>query len=123
MGNRNFDSELRMKKGLAQYRLDKSKAGRCGSSAGKPRPYAKKNMLKARLNSPIMIGNSITITPRHPFLGFSVGQYYEWTIIEKGVGISRGHELDADQIIEHFIVIPKRRTDETRQQARQKGTD
>lgn len=119
MGNRNFDSELRMKKGTAQYLLDKSKAGRCGSSAGKPRPYAKKNMLKARLNSPIMVGNTMIITPRHPFLGFLVGQHYEWTIIEKGVGVSRGHELDADQIIEHFIVIPKRSSNETRQ----KGTD
>lgn len=108
MGDRNFDKELRLKKGSVQYRLDKSKAGRCGSSAGKPRPYARKNMLKARLNSPIFIGQSFTITPRHPFLGFAVGQYYEWNIIEKGVGVSRGHELDADQIIEHFIVIPKK---------------
>ena len=32
-GNRNFDKELRLKQGAEQYRLNKSKAGRSGSSA------------------------------------------------------------------------------------------
>lgn len=108
MGNRNFDKELRLKKGSVQYRLDKSKAGRSGSSAGKARPYAKRNMLKARLHSPLMIGHSLTVSPRHPYLTFRVGQYYEWDIIDSGVGFICGMELEADDIIEHFIVIPKK---------------
>ena len=107
-GNRNFDKELRLKKGSVQYRLDKSKAGRCGSSAGKPRPYAKRNMLKARLNSPLMVGHSFTVSPRHSYLAFRVGQYYEWAIIDSGVGLINGIELEASDIIEHFIVIPKK---------------
>lgn len=115
MGNVNFDKELRLRKGSLQYRLDKSKAGRSGSSAGKPRPYAKQNMLKARLYSPMAVGQSITVTPKHQFLEFSVGQYYQWSIIEAGYGTIGKHEFEASQIIEHFIVVPKRRTDETRQ--------
>lgn len=110
MGNRNFDKELRLKKGSAQYLADKSKAGRSGSSAGKPRPYAKKNMAKARLFSPILIGQTLVVTPRHPFLSFQVGQYYEWAIMEAGVGMIKGYELEAEQIAEHFIVIPKKET-------------
>lgn len=111
-GNKNFDKELRLKKGSVQYRLDKSKAGRSGSSAGKPRPYAKQNILKARLNSPLLVGHSLTVSPKHPYLSFRVGRYYEWNIIEGGVGKVEGCLLEADDIIEHFIVIPKRRTNE-----------
>lgn len=107
-GNTNFDRELRLRKGSVQYRLDKSKAGRSGSSAGKPRPYARVNMLKARLHSPLMVGHSLTVSPRHPYLTFRVGQYYEWAIIDSGVGLINGYELEADDIIEHFIVIPKK---------------
>lgn len=111
-GNKNFDKELRLKLGREQYHLNKSKAGRSGSSAGQPRPYAKQNIAKARLHSPLLIGTSITVAPKHPFLTFRVGQYYDWHIIDKGVGEINGYEIEANQIIEHFIVVPKRRTNE-----------
>lgn len=106
-GNVNFDKELRLKKGSVQYRLDKSKAGRCGSSAGQPRPYAKANMLKARLHSPLLVGQTLTLTPKHPYLHFQVGKYYECYIIEQGVGMISNYEIEADEIIEHFIVKTK----------------
>ena len=106
-GNVNFDKELRLKKGAEQYRLDKSKAGRCGSSAGKPRPYARANILKARLYSPVLIGQSLTLTPKHSYLHFQPGQYYECHIIEEGVGMIGNYELEAAEISEHFIVKPK----------------
>ena len=106
-GNKNFDKELRLKKGSAQYRLDKSKAGRCGSSAGQPRPYAKANMLKARLNSPLLIGHSLTVTPKHQYLHFRPGAYYEWRIIEAGEGFIDYTSVEASEIIEHFIVKTK----------------
>lgn len=114
-GNKNFDKELRLRKGSVQYRLDKSKAGRSGSSAGKPRPYARQNILKARLYSPILIGQSVTVTPRHPYLTYQVGRYYEWSIIDSGVGLINGYELEASDIIEHFIVIRKGEQNEIRQ--------
>lgn len=106
-GNINFDKELRLKKGSAQYRLDKSKAGRCGSSAGQPRPYAKANMLKARLHSPLLIGQALTVTPKHQYLKFGPGVYYEWHIIEAGEGYIDSTPIDASEIIEHFIVKTK----------------
>lgn len=106
-GNVNFDKELRLKKGSVQYRLDKSKAGRCGSSAGQPRPYAKQNMLKARLYSPIMIGAKLTLAPKHNYLHFHVGKYYECEIIEAGLGVIGNYEIEASEIVEHFIVKPK----------------
>lgn len=109
MGNINFDKELRLRKGLEQYRRDKSKAGRSGSSAGKPRPYAKQNMAYARLFSPLMVGHSMTVTPKHNYLSYRVGQYYEWYIIEEGLGTILGRELEANEIKEHFKVIPKKK--------------
>lgn len=106
-GNINFDKELRLKKGSVQYRLDKSKAGRCGSSAGKPRPYARANMLKARLHSPVLIGQYLTLTPKHSYLHFQPGKYYECHIIEEGLGLIGNYEIEADEIYENFIIKPK----------------
>lgn len=108
-GNRNFDRELRLKKGSAQYHLDKMKAGSCGSSAGKPRPYARLNILKARLYSPKAIGQSITVTPKSSFAGFLVGKYYEWEVTDAGVGHIGKVTLRADEIFEHFIVKSKKK--------------
>lgn len=107
MGNANFDRELRMKQGAEQYRLNKSKAGRSGSSAGKPRPYAKANMLKARLFSPQLVGTSLTVTPKHPYLKFGPGVYYKWDIIDEGVGYIEGVLIEATDIAEHFVVKTK----------------
>ena len=98
-----------MTKGSAQYHLDKVKGGRCGSSAGKPRPYARQNMLIARLYSPKLIGQSVTVTPKESFSIFRVGHYYEWKVVDEGVGFIQGIELDADDIKKNFIV--KRRKD------------
>ena len=107
-GHKNFDEHLKLKKGLAQYRADKSKAGRSGSSAGKPRPYAKRNASKAHLFSPVFVGKSFTVTPLKPTKRFHLGAYYEWHIIEPGVGVINGIELTANDIIENFKVIPKK---------------
>ena len=107
MGNVNFDKELRFKKGAVQYRMDKAKAGRSGSSAGRPRPYARQNMAKARLYSPSMVGRNLTVTPKHPYLAFRPGIIYEWGIMEEGVGEIDGIEITADEISEHFIVKRK----------------
>lgn len=98
-----------MTKGSAQYHLDKVKGGRCGSSAGKPRPYARQNMLIARLYSPKLIGQSVIVTPKANFMGFRTGIYYEWKVVEEGVGYIGGMLLDADEIKQNFIV--KRRKD------------
>lgn len=98
-----------MTKGSVQYHLDKVKGGRCGSSAGKPRPYARQNMLTARLYSPKLIGQSVTVTPKESFSVFRVGHYYEWRVVDEGVGFIQGIELDADDIKQNFIV--KRRQD------------
>lgn len=106
-GNKNFDKELRMKQGSRTYFLNKSKAGRSSSTAGKPRPYAKHNIAKARLFSPILVGKSLTVTPKHKYLKFGPGVYYKWVIIEEGVGYIEGTLVEADEIAEHFIVKPK----------------
>lgn len=98
-----------MKLGSEQYRANKSKAGRASSTAGQPRPYAKKNMAYARLYSPTLVGQSLTVSPRHNFRSFRVGEYYEWSIIEEGVGLIKDYELTAKEINDHFMVIPKRR--------------
>lgn len=105
----NFDERLRMKKGSVQYHLDKVKGGRCGSSAGQPRPYARQNMLTARLYSPKLIGQSVTVTPKESFSIFRVGHYYEWKVVDEGEGYIGGILLDADDIKKNFIV--KRRKD------------
>lgn len=104
---KNFDKELRMRLGAEQYRLNKSKAGRCGSSAGQPRPYARKNMATARLYSPLLVGHSLTVTPKKNFSTFKVGQLYEWQILEPGYGEVNGHEFLASDINELFIVRKK----------------
>lgn len=103
-GNRNFDKELRLKQGAELYRLNKSKAGRSGSSAGKPRPYAKANMARARLFSPMIVGQTLTVTPKHQYLKFTPGNYYGWRIIEEGVGYIEGVMVEAREIADHFIV-------------------
>ena len=115
MGNINFDKELRLKQGEAQYRLNKSKAGMSGSSAGQPRPYAKQNMLKARLFSPMLVGQKLTVTPKHKYLKFGPGVYYTWSIIEEGVGEIEGITIEAQEIADHFVVKPKGMINETGQ--------
>lgn len=105
-----FDRYLLAKKGAVQYRLDKVKGGRCSSTAGCPRPYAKKNMQKARLFSPQLVGQKIMVTPKHQFHNLSAGRYYTWTVTEPGVGVIGGHgiiemyDVTAEEIAEHFIV-------------------
>lgn len=106
-GSKNFDQELLMKQGRETYLANKVKGGRSGSSAGKPRPYAKQNMLKARLWSPMLVGQSLTVTPKHPYHKFGPGCYYEWNITEAGFGIIEDTELSAQEIYDHFIVKPK----------------
>lgn len=102
-----FDRYLLAKKGAAQYRLDKVKGGRCSSTAGCPRPYAKKNMQKARLFSPMIVGKTLLIVPKHNYLVFHPPRTYEWHVIEPGVGKAQGIELTAEEISEHFIVKRK----------------
>lgn len=104
----NFDQYLRLKYGAEQYHQNKIKAGRSGSSAGVPRPYAKQNASKAHLFSPVLVGKSLTVTPKHKYLKFGPGVYYEWNIIEAGTGEIDGIELTAQEISDHFIIKAKR---------------
>lgn len=104
---RDFDTDLRIKLGAERYRFNKSKAGRCSSTAGQPRPYAKANMLRARLYSPKLIGQSIPVTPKHPYLKFGPGVNYLWEVFDDGVGRIEGVEVEAKEIINHFIVRKK----------------
>lgn len=106
-GNKNLDQELLMKQGRETYLANKRKAGASGSSAGKPRPYAKQNALKARLWSPLFVGTSLTVTPKHPFKKFGPGCYYEWQITEPASGIIEDIDVSAQEIYDHFIVKPK----------------
>lgn len=103
----NFDQHLRMKLGKEQYLANKRKAGASGSSKGTPRPYSKQNALKARLWSPLFVGTSLTVTPKHTFKKFGRGVYYEWQITEPGSGIIESTEVSAQEIFDHFIVKPK----------------
>ena len=103
----NFDQHLRMKLGKEQYLANKRKAGASGSSKGTPRPYSKANALKARLWSPLFVGTSLTVTPKHPFKKFGRGVYYEWEITAPGFGIIESTEVSAQEIFDHFIVKPK----------------
>lgn len=105
---RNFDNELRMKLTSEQYRLNKQKAGRCGSSAGRPRPYARKNMAKARLYSPLLVGQDVPVTPKKNFSIFRVEELYSWHVEEPGFGICNGHEFLASEIENLFIVKRKK---------------
>lgn len=107
MATPNFDQSLRMKQGTEVYLANKRKAGMSGSSKGKPRPYSKQNALKARLWSPIFVGTSLTVTPKHPFKKFGRGVYYEWQIIEPGLGIIESTEVSAQEIFDHFVVKQK----------------
>lgn len=107
MGSKNFDQELRMKQGERLYRLNKQKGGAASSTKGVPRPYSRKNALKARLWSPLFIGTSLTVTPKESFNKFKRGVYYEWQITEAGFGIIEGVEVSAQEIYDHFIVKPK----------------
>ena len=106
-GNKNFDRELRMKQGSETYFANKRKAGASGSSKGTPRPYSKQNALKARLWSPLFVGTSLTVTPKHPFKKFGRGVYYEWQITAPGFGIIESTEVSAQEIFDHFIVKQK----------------
>ena len=72
-----FDARLRMSQTKEKYHADKVKAGRVSTSAGVPRPYARKNVLKAQLFSPKIVGTSVVVTPKHPFKKFGPGVYYE----------------------------------------------
>lgn len=106
-GRKNLDQEMKMRFTREQYYENKRKAGASGSSAGLPRPYAKANALKARLWSPILVGTSLIVTPKHPFKKFRRGVYYEWNVIEAGLGIIENTEVSAQEIYDHFIVKPK----------------
>lgn len=107
MATPNFDQSLRMKQGTEVYLANKRKAGMSGSSKGKPRPYSKQNALKARLWSPIFVGTSLTVTPKHSFKKFGRGVYYEWQITEPGSGIIEDVAVSAQEIFDHFIVKAK----------------
>lgn len=100
---KNFDEELRIKKGDYQYRLDKSKAGRCSSTAGRPRPYAAKNMAVARLYSPNTIGHTLTVAAKRSFGRFRTGAYYQARVEEDGV-IVAGEFFDREELRELFII-------------------
>lgn len=107
-----FDKNLQMKMSKEAYHAAKVRAGNLGSSAGQPRPYAKQNMQKARLHSPQLIGQSLTITPKHQHYPFHVGVYYEWQVVEEGEGevYRDGRFLThatASEVWEHFKVIKK----------------
>lgn len=106
-GNKNFDRELRMKQGSETYFANKRKAGASGSSKGTPRPYSKANALKARLWSPLFVGTSLTVTPKHTFKKFGRGVYYEWKITEPASGIIEDVAVSAQEIYDHFIVKAK----------------
>lgn len=106
-GNVNFDKELRLKQGRETYLANKVKGGKASSSAGKPRPYARANIAKARLFSPMLVGKSFTVSPRHPYLRFIPGRYYEWHIIEEGLGYIENIPIEAEDIDEHFIIKTK----------------
>lgn len=103
----NFDQALRAKQGSETYFANKRKAGAASSSKGKPRPYSKANALKARLWSPLFVGTSLTVTPKHPFKKFGRGVYYEWQITEPGSGIIENVAVSAQEIFDHFIVKAK----------------
>ena len=96
-----------MRKGRAQYLSDKQKAGASSSSAGRPRPYARKNMATARLYSPQVVGQTLTVKPKQGYGSLRAGHYYGWKVIEPGLGVIEGMEISADEIREHFIVVPK----------------
>lgn len=102
-----FDKRLMLLKGKEQYLRDKSKAGRMGSSAGRPRPYARQLMKSARLYSPLLVGQTLTVTPLDDTLGYAKGRLYEWKVEEAGYGTIAGRPLSADDIRSHFKVIPK----------------
>lgn len=107
MGDANFDKVLRMKKGEAQYRADKAKAGRAGSSAGKPRPYARHSIKIALLYSPKSVGRSFTVKPKEQYRAFSPSFLYQWKCLGDGEGEIEGFDVTADEIKEHFIVKRK----------------
>lgn len=103
-GHSNFDQELRARWDEYTYKANKRKGGMAGSSKGQPRPYAKQNILKARLFSPKTVGTSLTVAPKHRFQKFVPGVYYQWEVIEPGIGIIEGAEVSAQEIVDHFIV-------------------
>lgn len=107
MGHPSFDQSLRLKLGTERYLANKRKAGASGSSKGKPRPYSKQNALKARLWSPLFVGTSLTVTPKHPINSMRPGRYYEWKITEPGLGIIDGASVSAQEIYDDFVVKAK----------------
>ena len=106
-GDKNFDKYLLMKQGREQYHLNKQKAGATSSSAGRPRPYARKNIATARLYSPQAVGQTLTVKPKQDYGRLRAGHYYGWKVVEPGLGVIEGMEISADEIREHFIVVPK----------------
>ena len=104
-----FDRRLRLLKGKEQYLRDKSKAGRMGSSAGRPRPYARQLMKNARLYSPTTVGQTLIVTPLDDAYGYVKGHLYEWKVEEEGLGRIGNQYLSADEIRHHFKVIPKKK--------------
>lgn len=106
-GHSNFDQELRARWDEFTYKANKRKGGMAGSSKGQPRPYAKQHILKARLFSPKTVGATLTVTPKHRFNKFGPGVYYQWEVIEPGIGIIEGVEVSAQEICDHFVVKQK----------------
>lgn len=105
----NFDKQLRASKGGLQYHLDKVRGGQSGSSAGKPRPYARANIAIAQLYSPRAVGRVFAVKPKSNWNQFRMGAYYEWKMTEPGYGLIDGVEVSADELKKNFIIITKRR--------------
>lgn len=103
----NFDERLRATKSKEEYHWDKVKGGRSGSKAGQLSPSSRANARKARLYSPKIVGQSLTVTPKTDILGFRVGHYYEWKVVEPALGYIGGIMVEAEEISKNFIVIPK----------------
>lgn len=106
---KDFDKQLLARQGREKYIQNKVKAGRSSTSAGKPRPYARKTIAIARLYSPRAIGRVFAVKPKSNWRQFQMGKYYEWKMTEPGYGIIGGAKLPADELRKHFIIIPKRR--------------
>lgn len=106
-GHFNFDQELRARWDRQTYIGNKRKGGMAGSSKGQPRPYARQHILKARLFSPKTVGAVLTVTPKHQFKKFGPGVYYQWEVVDVGIGMIGNIEVSAQEIFDHFVVKQK----------------
>lgn len=62
---------------------------------------------EVRLYSPNNIGQSVTVTPKRPYLHLRPGTYYIWKMVEPGVGLIEGEEMTAEELLEHFVIKEK----------------